>query len=327
MRAVLITDPTELVLSDVEEPVAGPGEVLVEVAAAGVNRADLLQRSGHHPPPAGAPAWPGLEVSGVVTEIGPGVPGRAVGGWAVGDRVAALVSGGGYAERVAVPAGQLFPVPDGMDLVDAGGLPEAVCTTWTALREAGRMVPGESVLIRGGSGGVGSVAVQVAAALGAHVLATAGGPARTEQVAALGADQVFDHRAPALPGRVLDATAGRGVDVVLDVLGAGGLTENLRMLAVGGRVVVIGLQQGARGTIDLGDLLTRRASVSGTALRSRSVAEKAMVVRAVRDEIWPMLADGRLHPVVHARLPLADAARAHALLGSGTVLGKLLLLP
>jgi NADPH:quinone reductase len=314
--------PEQLVVTSRPDPEPGPGEVLVRVAAAGVNRADLLQRAGHYPPPPGAPAWPGLEVSGTVTALGPGVT-----GWQVGDRVAALLAGGGYAEAVIVPAGLLLPVPADLDLVDAAALPEAVCTVWSNLVDVGRLTAGETLLVQGGTGGVGSVAVQIGVALGARVLTTAGGPERAAWCRALGAHVVIDHRGQDVTAAVHEATDGHGADVVLDVLGAGGLAGNLAALATGGRLVVIGTQQGSRGELDLGLLMARRASVHATALRPRPLAEKERLVADVRAHAWPMLADGRLHPVVHERLPLAEAGRAHALLDGGGVLGKLLLVP
>ena len=330
MRAVVVVSPggpEVLRPADVPAPSPGSGEVLVNVAAAGVNHADLLQRAGRYPPPPGAPAWPGLEVSGVVVSVGPDVPRPEHGGWVVGQEVAALLAGGGYAEQVAVPVGQLFPVPASVGLVDAAALPEAACTAWSALVDSGGLRAGWSVLVRGGSGGVGSVAVQIAAALGARVLATAGSPERARRCEELGAERAFDHHADDVGDRVLEATDGRGVDLVLDVLGAGGLRANLGVLATGGRLVVIGLQQGAVAELDLGLLLARRLTVVGTMLRNRPLLEKAALVTAVRAQVWPMLADGRLRPVVHARLPLDRAADAHRLLESGTVFGKVLLVP
>ncbi|QTE29600.1 NAD(P)H-quinone oxidoreductase [Pengzhenrongella sicca] len=325
MRAVIIPEPggaQVLTETSLPDPVPGVGEVVVDVAAAGVNRADLLQRQGHYPAPTGAPDWPGLEVSGLVSELGPGVT-----GWSVGDRVCALLAGGGYAERVAVPAGQLLPVPPGLDLVDAAGLPEAVCTAWSNLVGVGRLHAGEWALVHGGSGGVGSIAIQLAVALGAHVATTAGGPARAARCAELGAELAIDHRSTDFARAVDDATGGRGVDVILDLLGAGALAANLGALAPEGRLVVIGLQRGARAEIDLGLLLSRRLSIAGTTLRARPAAQKAAVVAAVRAGAWPLLDDGRLRPVIHARLPLAAAGDAHELLESGDVFGKLLLLP
>ena len=312
--------PEVLVPSDVDVPRPRSGEVLIDVAAAGVNNADLLQRAGLYPPPAGAPSWPGLEVSGVVAAAGPDS------GWAPGDRVAALLDGGGYAQQAIAPAAQVLPVPDGMDLVDAAALPEAACTGWSTLAAAG-LAPGQWLLVHGGSGGVGSLAVQVGAALGAHVIATAGGPERAARCRGLGARVVVDHRAEDFVAAVADATDGRGVDVVLDVVGAAYLERNLAALAVGGRLAVIGLQKGRRAELDLGALLSRRLTVLGTTLRSRPAAEKAGIVAAVRSEVWPLVADGRVRPVVHARLPLTEAARAHRMLAAGEVFGKLLLVP
>lgn len=321
MRAIT-TDDKALTLSELPDPVAGPGEVLVRVAAAGVNRADLLQRAGHYPPPAGASDVLGLEAAGTVAAVGEGVT-----GWAVGDEVAALLAGGGYAELVAVPAGQLLPVPAGVDVVDAAALPEAVCTAWSNLVMTGGLRAGETVLIHGGSGGVGSAAIQIAAALGARVLTTAGGPERTARCRELGADVAVDHRTEDVTAAVREATHGRGVDVVLDVLGAGALATNVEMLATGGRLVVIGTQQGRRGELDLGALMTRRASIHATTLRARPVEEKAAVVAEVREHVWPMVEAGRVRPLVQERVPLAEAERAHALLRDGAVFGKVLLVP
>jgi NADPH2:quinone reductase len=325
VRAVTVPvpgGPEALVVTELPDPVAGPGQVLLDVAAAGVNRADLLQRAGHYPSPAGAPDWPGLEVAGTVAAVGAGVD-----AWSVGDQVCALLGGGGYAERVVVDATHVLPVPDGVGLVEAAALPEAVCTAWSNLVDVGRLRAGEQVLVHGGSGGVGSAAIQISAALGARVLTTAGGPERGERCRALGAAVAIDHRTQDLADAVREATGGRGVDVVLDVLGAGALAANLASLAVEGRLVVIGTQRGRRGEIDLGLLMTRRAAVLGTTLRARPAAQKTALVAAVREHVWPMVADGRVRPVVHARVPLDDAARAHRMLDSGEVFGKLLLVP
>ncbi|MCG2800192.1 MAG: NAD(P)H-quinone oxidoreductase [Cellulomonas sp.] len=331
MRVVEITEPGGphvLRVVDAPEPQPGPGEVQIEVAGAGVNRADLLQRAGLYPPPPGAPPWPGLEVSGVVTQVGVTDPSaaRSAPQWSIGDEVCALLPGGGYAERVVVPAELVLAVPRGVDLVEAAGLPEAVATIASNL-VAAHLSDGENVLIRGGSGGVGSIGVQLAHALGHRVLSTAGGPARVERVRALGADVVLDHRDDDLVAQVRAATGGHGVDVLLDVLGAGGLADNLAMLADDGRLVVLGLQQGSRGTLDLGLLLARRASVLATALRSRPAHQKAAIMADVRERLWPMVADGRVRPVVHARLPLEQAGAAHTLLDSGEVFGTLVLVP
>ncbi|PFG44640.1 putative PIG3 family NAD(P)H quinone oxidoreductase [Isoptericola jiangsuensis] len=325
MRAVTITvqgGSGKLTTSVTNLPDPDTGEIVVDVAASGVNRADLLQRAGAYPPPPDAPEWPGLEVSGIVRALGPGVSSRRV-----GDRVVALLGGGGYADRVVVPAAQTLPVPAGVDLVDAAGLPEAVCTAWTNLVDTGRLTRGETLLVHGGSGGVGSVAVQLGVALGARVVTTAGGPERVARCRELGADVVVDHRRDDVVAAVRDATDGRGADVVLDVLGGGALPDNVRVLAPGGRLVVIGLQQGRRGELDLAALMAKRATVTGTTLRSRSPREKAAIVAAVGEHVWPMVADGRLRPVVHERVPLADAERALAMLEGGEAFGKVLLVP
>jgi putative PIG3 family NAD(P)H quinone oxidoreductase len=325
VRAVSVVSPRGpdgLVLVDVAVPNPGPDDVIIRVRAAGVNRADLLQRAGHYPPPAGAPERLGLEVSGTIEALGSGVA-----GWSVGDRVCALLDGGGYAELVVAPAAQLLPVPEALNLLDAAALPEAVCTAWSNLVDVGRLAAGDWVLVHGGSGGVGVVAVQIAAALGAHVVTTAGGAARAERCLELGAQVAIDHRREDVLLRVQEITEGRGVDVILDVVGAAYLDTNLRALATGGRLVVIGLLRGARAELDLGLLMTRRASVTGTTLRARPAAEKAAIIAAVRAHLWPLLDDGRLRTVVHARLPLAEAGAAHELLASGEVFGKVLLVP
>jgi putative PIG3 family NAD(P)H quinone oxidoreductase len=322
VRAAVVTGPGHLAVREVPEPAAGPQDLLVQVSAAGVNRADLLQATGHYPPPPGAPPWPGLEVSGTVLAVGSAVRD----GWRPGDRVAALLPGGGYAQRVAVHAGLALAVPDELGLDEAAALPEALATVWSTFAVA-RLSPGETVLVRGGSGGVGTVAVQLAAARGARVIATAGGPQRCARVRALGVPVVVDHREPHLADEVRAATGGAGVDVVLDVLGAGGLAENLSVLADDGRLAVIGLQRGTRAELDLGLLLARRASVIGTMLRSRPLPQKLAILAAVRSDAWPMVADGRVRPVIHARLPLDEAERAHRLLADGEAFGKVLLLP
>lgn len=326
MRFVRVAAPSTpgrdgaLVVEERPDPVRGAGEVLIDVAAAGVNNADLLQRAGRYPAPPGAPDWLGLEVSGTVAEA------DDASGLAPGDPVVALLAGGGYAERVSVPAGQVLPVPDGVGLVEAAALPEAACTAWSTL-EAARLARGEWLLVHGGSGGVGSHAVQLAAALGARVATTAGGPERVARCRELGAELAVDHRAEDFVARVREATDGRGVDVVLDVVGGAYLGRNLEALATGGRLAVIGLQRGRRGELDLGLLLSRRATVLGTTLRARPAAEKAAIVAGVGRHVWPLVAEGRVRPVVHATLPLGRAEDAHALLRSGEVFGKVLLTP
>lgn len=325
MRAAVITSPggpEKLRWAEVPEPDLAPGELLITVAAAGVNRADILQRKGHYPAPSGAPEWPGLEVAGRVAAVGTDVT-----GWHVGDAACALLPGGGYAERVAVPASLALPVPDGVALEDAAALPEAAATAWSNLVDQARLRAGESVLVQGGSGGVGSFAVQLAVALGARVLATARDEERCERVRGLGADVAVPYTDADVAAAVRAATDGSGVDVVLDVLGAGGLEANLRCLTMDGRLVIIGLQRGTRGEIDLGRVLARRLTVTGTLLRSRPLAERAAIVAAVREHVWPLVSTGRISPVVHASIAMDRAGDAHELLDSGEVFGKLLLVP
>ncbi|MFI7430876.1 NAD(P)H-quinone oxidoreductase [Micromonospora sp. NPDC049836] len=322
MHAITIPKPggpDALVWAAVPDPEPGPGEVVVEVRASGVNRADLLQRQGQYPPPPGAPAYPGLECSGVVAAIGPEVT-----GWAVGDEVCALLAGGGYAERVAVPAGQLLPVPAGVDLVDAAALPEVACTVWSNVVRLARLTGGETLLVHGGGSGIGTFAIQLGAALGATVVVTARA-GKHERLRELGAAHTVDYQEQDFVEEVRRVTGGRGADVVLDIIGGAYLPRNVAALATGGRLVVIGMQGGRKGELDLGMLLTKRASVHATALRSRPVAEKAEIVRGVREQVWPLVEAGRIRPVVHARAKMADAADAHRLVESSDHLGKVLL--
>ena len=309
-------------VSELPEPVPDAGEVLIDVAAAGVNRADVLQRRGRYPPPPGAPSWPGLECAGVIAAVGLDVT-----GWNVGDRVAALLDGGGYAERAVAPAAQLLAVPDEVDLAAAAALPEAVCTAWSNLFMVARLRAGEFLLVHGGSGGVGTVATQLAAARGARVATTAGSPERVARCLELGAELGIDHTCQDFVAEVLDAAGGRGANVILDVVGAAYLDRNLKALAPDGRLVVIGLQQGRRAEVDLGLLLARRTSIHGTTLRYRPASQKAAIVSEVAAQAWPLLTDGLLRPVVHATLPLANAGEAHRLLESGEVFGKVVLTP
>ncbi|MFF5177214.1 NAD(P)H-quinone oxidoreductase [Micromonospora sp. NPDC000316] len=321
MRAVTIPQPggpDALVWAEVPDPEPGPGEVIVNVRASGVNRADLLQRQGHYPPPPGASAYPGLECSGVITEVG-----ADVAGWAVGQQVCALLSGGGYAERVAVPAGQLLPLP-ACDPVDAAALPEVACTVWSNLIQVGRLSAGETLLVHGGGSGIGTFAIQFGAALGVTVLTTARA-AKHPRLRELGAAHTIDYREQDFAEEVRRITDGRGVDVVLDIMGASYLGRNVSALATGGRLVVIGMQGGRKAELDLGALLTKRASVAATSLRSRPLAEKAEIVQGVRDEVWPLIEAGRVRPVVDRRLPMAQAAEAHRLVESNEHLGKVLL--
>lgn len=323
MKAVVVTapgGPEVLALQDVPDPVAGPGQVVLAVAASAVNRADIMQRMGHYPPPPGAPAWPGLEASGTVVEVGEGVD-----GWAVGDEACALLAGGGYAEKVAVDAGQLLPVPAGVSLVDAAALPEVTCTVWSNVFMLAGLRPNETLLVHGGSSGIGTMAIQLARQVGATVAVTAGTAEKLAACEALGASILVNYREQDFVEVVREATGGRGADVVLDNMGAKYLGRNVDVLATSGRLVVIGLQGGTKAELDLGALLGKRAAVLATTLRARPAAEKASIVASVREHVWPLLADGVVRPVVHDRLPLADAAAAHRLVESSAHIGKVLL--
>lgn len=325
MKAVEIgaPGPAEVLrLADRPLPSPGAGEVLVSVAAAGVNRADIMQRQGSYPPPPGASDIPGLELSGTVAALGAGVDSLAV-----GDEVCALVAGGGYAEYCLVPAPQCLPLPPGVTLRDAAALPEAYCTVWTNVFERGRLVPGETLLVHGGSSGVGTAAIQLARAFGARVLATAGSPAKCGACAALGAELAVNYREQDFVTAVLEATGGRGADVILDLVGGAYLQRNLDCLAVEGRLVLIAVMGGVRGELNLARLMSRRQTLTGSTLRSRPVAAKAAICDALRARVWPRFADGGLRPVVHAVYPLAGAAAAHRVMESSAHVGKLLLEP
>jgi putative PIG3 family NAD(P)H quinone oxidoreductase len=326
MQAITFDAPGDediLSLAELPDPEPGPGEVLIAVAAAGVNNADLQQRRGSYPPPAGASPVLGLEVSGTIAALGPGVRDRAV-----GDRVAALLPGGGYAELAVADASQLLPVPDDLDLVAAAGLPEAACTVYSNVGMIAGLQPGQTLLVHGGTGGMGSHAVLWATALGARVVATAGSAAKVSAARELGADVVVNHREQDFVAAVLAATDGAGADVVLDVVGAPYLGRNLDALAPNGHLVTIGsVGDGRTAELDLGVLMRKRASITATTLRARPLAEKAAIVEAVRYNVWPFVADGRVRPVIDTVLPLADAAEAHRRITAGDVIGKVLLVP
>ena len=292
----------------------------MRVVAAGVNRADTLQRQGHYPPPPGESDVPGLEVSGVVDELGDGVD-----GWAVGDEVCALLAGGGYAERVRVPVGQLLPVPAGVSLVDAAALPEVVCTVWSNVFLTAHLQAGETLLVHGGSSGIGTMAIQLAHETGARVAVTAGSADKLDACRRLGAEVLVNHREEDFVERLEKATDGHGADVILDIIGAKYLSRNVSALATGGRLVIIGMQGGTRGELDIAALLAKRGSVTATFLRARRPAEKAAIVASVREHVWPLVEAGRVRPVVHSRHPLADAAEAHRELESSRHVGKVLL--
>jgi putative PIG3 family NAD(P)H quinone oxidoreductase len=305
---------------EVPDPEAGPGEVVVDVAATAVNRADLLQRAGNYPPPRGASEVLGLECSGIVSEVGEGVT-----GWRVGDEVCALLSGGGYAERVAVPAGQLLPRPAGVELATAAALPEVTCTVWSNVFQLAGLRRGEAFLVHGGSSGIGTMAIQLARRVGATVAVTAGSARKLTACASLGAQVLVNHREDDFVAVVRAATDGRGADVVLDNMGAAYLERNVQVLAVDGRLVVLGLQGGRAGRLDLGALMAKRGTVFATTLRSRPPEQKAAIVSSVHEHVWPLVADGAVRPVVHARLPLAEAAEAHRLVEASEHIGKVLL--
>jgi putative PIG3 family NAD(P)H quinone oxidoreductase len=323
MRAIVVDvpgGPEALVPADVPDPVAGPGEVVLEVVAAGVNRADLLQRRGHYPPPPGAPEWPGLECSGRVIAVGDGVA-----DWSVGDEACALLSGGGYAEQVAVPAGQLLPVPHGVGLVEAAALPEVACTVWSNVFMLAGLRPGETLLVHGGSSGIGTMAIQLARRIGARVAVTAGSAAKLEACAELGAEILVNYREQDFVAEVKTATDGAGAHVVLDNMGAAYLARNVDVLAANGRLVVIGMQGGTRAELDLGRLMYKRGVVLATSLRARPEEEKAAIVASVVEHVWPLVADGIVRPIVDSTFPLADAADAHRRIESSEHIGKVLL--
>ena len=304
--------------TEVPDPVPGPGEVLLDVAASALNRADLLQRQGFYPPPPGASEILGMECSGTVAALGEGVT-----GWQIGDEVCALLAGGGYAQKVAVPAAQLLPLPDGVDLVTAAALPEVACTVWSNIVMHAKLSEGELLLVHGGAGGIGTHAIQVGKALGARVAVTAGSADRLARCAELGADITVNYREQDFVAEV------KAADVVLDNMGAKYLDRNVDVLALGGRLVVIGLQGGVSGELNLGKLMAKLGTVSGTRLRSRPVdgpGSKGEIVAAVREGLWPLIAAGKVKPIVHDVVPMSEAAAAHrALESGGDVFGKLLL--
>jgi putative PIG3 family NAD(P)H quinone oxidoreductase len=320
MRAVVITEPggpEVLKVQEVPDPEPAGGEVLVDVTATAINRADLLQRQGNYSLPPGAPPYPGMECSGTIAALGAGVT-----GWHVGDEVCALLAGGGYAERVAVPAGQLLPVPRGVSTVDAAGLPEVACTVWSMVLDIGRLQPGETFLVHGGSSGVGTMAIQLAHRHGARVIATAGTAQKLARCRDLGADVAINYREQDFVDVV---TAEGGADVILDNMGAVYLQRNVTALAVGGRLVVLGLQGGRKGELDLGMLLGKAATVSAAALRPRPLAQKAAIVAATTAFVWPLIESGDVRPVIDRVLTLDEAAEAHRVVEASEHIGKVLL--
>ncbi|MEU9976296.1 NAD(P)H-quinone oxidoreductase [Streptomyces sp. NPDC051014] len=316
MKAVSIKEPggpEVLEWIEVEDPRPTAGEVVVDVAASALNRADVMQRLGLYPLAPGTSPYPGLEASGRISAVGEGVT-----GWQVGDEVCALLTGGGYAQKVAVPAGQLLPVPEGIGLVEAAGLPEAVATVWSNIVMTAGLKKGETLLVHGGAGGVGTAAIQIAKALGARVVTTVGGPEKVVRARELGADVAVDHRTE-------DFAEFGPYDVILDVVGGDYLERNVRSLAADGRLVVIGLQNGLEGNLNLAELVFKRASVHGTTLRTRSREQKAAIIADVRKNVWPMIENGAVRLLVHQTVPMAEAAEAHRLMETGGHLGKILL--
>jgi len=324
MIAIEIREPGEPdVLVPVERPMPtpGPGEMLIKVAAAGVNRPDVMQRRGKYPPPPGASDIPGLEVAGSVDRIGTDVT-----GWNVGDAVCALVSGGGYAEYCVAPAPQCLPVPRGFDFVSAAAIPETFFTVWTNVFDRGRLAAGESILIHGGSSGIGTTAIQLARARGARVFATAGSAEKCAACERLGAERAINYKEADFLEVVRASTGGRGVDVVLDMVGAEYFARNLSALAIDGRLVEIATLRGATVELTIPTVMQRRLTITGSTLRARSVAEKGVIARAVHEQVWPLLESGAVKPVIFQTFPLADAAGAHRVLEAGAHIGKLVLI-
>ena len=324
MRAIVAESSDQLSWQEVPDPTAGPGEVLIKVAAAGVNRADVLQAAGKYPPPPGASEIIGMEVSGVISEIG-AEAGSGVTEWSVGQEVGALLAGGGYAEYVAVPAGQVMPIPDGVDLIDAAGLPEVACTVWSNLVLTAHLSKGQLLLMHGGASGIGTHAIQVGRALGARVAVTAGSAAKLEVCRELGAEITINYRDEDFVARLRDEN---GADVIFDIMGASYLDRNIDALATDGQLVIIGMQGGVQAELNIGKLLVKRARVIGTTLRGRPVSgpnSKSEIVQAVTAAVWPMIAEARVRPIIGARMPIQQAGEAHKKLVSGEVHGKIVL--
>jgi putative PIG3 family NAD(P)H quinone oxidoreductase len=323
MHAIVVESPDHLSWQDVPDLTPRAGEVLVKVSAAGVNRADLLQAAGKYPPPPGASETLGLEVSGTIAEVG-----ERVDRWAIEQPVCALLAGGGYAEFVAVPEGQVMPVPDAVELHHAAALPEVTCTVWSNLVMTADLSAGQVVLIHGGASGIGTHAIQIARALGSRVAVTAGSPAKLDVCKELGAEIAINYRDEDFVERVRGETDGAGADVILDIIGAAYLDRNVDALANDGRVIIIGMQGGVKGELNVGKLIGKRAGVIGTTLRGRPVegpCSKSEIVAEVVRNVWPMIADGRVRPIIGAEFPIEQAAAAHELLNSGEVAGKVLL--
>jgi putative PIG3 family NAD(P)H quinone oxidoreductase len=323
MHAVVITEPGEpevLRWLEVPDPVPGPGEVVIDVAASGVNRADLMQRQGLYPPPAGAPPYPGLECAGRIRIAGDGVT-----DWRPGDEVCALLAGGGYAEQVVVPAGQVLPLPPKVSVTTAASFPETACTVYSNVFQLAALQGGETLLVHGGSSGIGTMAIQLGKAFGARVACTAGSARKLARCRELGADIAINYREEDFVAALHDATGGAGADVILDLMGASYLARNLAAVATDGRLVIIGRQGGSRAELDLGVLQGKRASVHATTLRARPAEQKAAVVAAVRDHVWPLIGTGQVQPVIDRELPMTQAPAAHRAMAASEHIGKIVL--
>jgi putative PIG3 family NAD(P)H quinone oxidoreductase len=323
MHAVVITEPggpEVLQWTEVPDPQPGPGEVLIDVAASAVNRADMMQRQGFYPPPAGAPAYPGLECSGTIAALGAGVA-----GWRPGEQVCALLAGGGYAEKVVVPAGQLLRIPQSTTLVEAAALPETVCTVYSNVFQGARLASGETLLIHGGGSGIGTTAIQLAKHAGAIVAVTAGSQEKLDACRDLGADILINYREDDFAERLMEATGGHGADVILDIIGAGYLARNLAALAPDGRIANIGLQQGRTAELDLSLLMSKRGTIMSTTLRARPAAQKASIVEAVAENVWPLVDTGVIRPVIDRELPMSRAGEAHRIMTASSHTGKIVL--
>lgn len=323
MRAVEITTPggpEVLKLVERPKPVAGPGDVLIKVCAAGINRPDVFQRKGAYAPPPGASDLPGLEVAGEIVEGD-----AAAGGFSMGDRVCALVAGGGYAAYCVAPAVQCLPIPKGLSDIEAAGLPETYFTVWSNVYDRGRLGEGETLLVHGGASGIGTTAIQLAHALGHKVYTTVGSDERVQAVQALGADAGINYKTQDFVAEIKTLTDGRGVDVILDMVAGDYIDRNIKVLADDGRIVIIALLGGAKATVNADQILRRRLTITGSTLRPRDVHFKAAIAQALRDKVWPLFAAGKLKPVVHATFPLAQAASAHAMMESGEHIGKIVL--
>ncbi len=323
MKAVEISQPgAPEVLKPVERPMpeAGPGEVLIKVSAAGVNRPDVFQRLGNYPPPPGASDLPGLEVAGEIV-----AGDAAAAGFKIGDKVCALVAGGGYAEYCVAPVEQCLPIPAGLSEIEAAGLPETYFTVWTNVFDRGALSAGETLLVHGGASGIGTTAIQLAKAMGNTVYFTAGSDDRVQAVEALGADRGINYRSQDFVEEVKKLTDGRGVDVILDMVAGDYVARNIKCLADDGRIVIIALLGGSRGEVDCSHIMRRRLTVTGSTLRPRPVAFKGEIARKLRERVWPLLESGKIRPIIHATFPLAEAWKAHAMMEAGDNIGKIIL--